>query len=364
MLTATKSQATNRRITAVRGRRDGWTSPRLGSLFRRGSVLVENVDCLTAYAGWPCPIAIVSDGPYGLGSFPGDPPTSEGLAAWYRPHIEAWSRFATPQTTLWFWNSELGWATVHPELSACGWTYRCCHIWDKGIGHVAGNSNTQTLRKLPVVTEVCVQYTREATFPSNGTRLAMKEWLRREWERTGLPFSVTNEACGVKDAATRKYFTSDRMWYYPPVDAFERLVEYANRHGKPEGRPYFSVDGSRPITGEEWARMRAKFYCPVGETNVWREPPVRGAERLKRKAKCIHLNQKPLRLMELIIRMSTGQGDVVWEPFGGLCTAALAALRLGRRCFAAEINPEFFTIACKRLSERDLFDECEAPRAS
>jgi len=229
-------------------------------------------------------------------------------------------------------------------------------VWDKGIGHIAGNSNTQTLRKLPVVTEVCVQYTKDALFPVNGSVIPMRDWLRHEWRRSGLPFSLTNDACGVRNAATRKYFTNDRLWYYPPVDAFVKLSEYANRHGKPQGRPYFSLDGIRPMSGDEWAGMRAKFHCPIGESNIWREPAVRGEERLKRDAKCIHLNQKPLRLSELIIRISTDPGDVVWEPFGGLCTGALASLRLGRRCFAAEISPEYFAVACRRLSERNLFD--------
>jgi site-specific DNA-methyltransferase (adenine-specific) len=330
-----------------------------GSVFRRGSIQIENVDCRAAYERWPSPIAIISDGPYGLGSFPGDPPTADELAEWYRPHVEAWSRFSTPQTTLWFWNSEIGWATVHPVIMASGWTYRCCHVWDKGIGHIAGNSNTQTLRKLPVITEVCVQYTRDAVFHVGGERMSMKDWLRHEWQRTGLPFSLTNEACGVKNAATRKYFTADHLWYYPPLDAFVRIVEYANKHGWLQGRPYFSTDGVRPLTGEEWEHMRAKFHCPLGETNVWRHPPVRGEERLKRRTKCVHLNQKPLRLLELIVSVSTDPDDVVWEPFGGLCTAALASLRQGRRCFAAEIHPDYFAVACKRLAERELFDASE-----
>lgn len=325
-------------------------------MFFRGPVQIEHADSLSACPSWPTPIAIISDGPYGLGGFPGDPPTPEGLADWYRPHIEVWSRFATPQTTLWFWNSELGWATVHPVILAYGWTYRCCHIWDKGLGHIAGNSNTKTLRKLPVTTEVCVQYTKDAMFPAGGTQMPMKGWLRFEWQRTGLPLSATNEACGVKNAATRKYFTADHMWYYPPVEAFVRLVEYANRHGARRGRPYFSIDGETPLTGAQWEAMRAKFSCPVGETNVWHEPAVRGQERLKRRSKCVHLNQKPLRLIELILQMSTEPDDVVWEPFGGLCTGAVASLHLGRRCVSAEINLEFFAAACKRLSERELFD--------
>lgn len=306
-------------------------------------------DALDLYGQWPSPTVIVSDGAYGVGGFEGDTPTPDGLIEWYEDHIRAWSERATPQTTLWFWNTEIGWATVHPLLVKYGWEYRCCHIWNKGKQHVAGNANTKTLRKLPVVTEVCVQYVRKVTVNQGGVQMTLKEWLRYEWERSGLPLSRTNEACGVKNAATRKYFTKDHLWYFPPPEAFELLVKYANEHGRPEGRPYFSFDGKRPVTGEEWAKMRAKFYCPFGWTNVWEEPPMRGEERVKNGSKAVHLNQKPLRLMELIIQISSDPGDVVWEPFGGLCTAALASMNLGRRCYSAEIIPDFYRLAVERL---------------
>jgi len=308
-------------------------------------------DALDMYARWPAPVVIVSDGPYGLGSFPGDPPTPDGLADWYRPHVEQWSRHATPETTLWFWNSEVGWAKVHQLFEEQGWEYRSCHIWDKGIGHIAGNSNGQTLRKFPVTTEVCVQYSKTAFLQSQGMRLSMKDWLRAEWKRTGLPLCKTNEACGVRNAATRKYFTRDHLWYYPPPEAFERLVRYANRHGRRQGRPYFSVDGREPVTGEQWAHMRAKFHFENGVTNVWRENAIRGVERLKSRSRCVHMNQKPLRLVELCIRASSDPDDVVWEPFGGLCSVALACVRLGRQCYAAEINAEYFRAARSRLEK-------------
>jgi len=263
--------------------------------------------------------------------------------------VEQWSRYGTPETTLWFWNSELGWAKVHQVLEEYGWEYRNCHIWDKGIAHVAGNCNGKTMRKFPVTTEVCVQYTRKAFFSFQGTLLPMKEWLRAEWERTGLPLYKANEACGVKNAATRKYFTKDHLWYYPPPEAFERLVKYANERGRSDGKPYFSLDGKRPIAKQRWAKMRAKFHFENGITNVWCENAVRGPERIKRRSKCLHMNQKPLRLIELCIRASSDPGDVVWEPFGGLCSAALVCARLGRRCFAAEINEDYFQAARQRL---------------
>jgi site-specific DNA-methyltransferase (adenine-specific) len=34
--------------------------------------------------------------------------------------------------------------------------------------------------------------------------------------------------------------------------------------------------------------------------------------------------------------VSTDPGDVVWEPFGGLFAASVAAARLERQCYAAE----------------------------
>lgn len=314
-----------------------------------GEISIYLGDSLRLYDQWDPPVVIISDGPYGIAGFPGDLPTPDNLAEWYEPHIQKWSEKATPLTTLWFWNTELGWATVHPVLVQNGWSYRCCHIWNKGIGHVAGNSNTKSLRKLPVVSEVCVQYVKEPYFENNGRKMSMQEWLRHEWERSGIPLNKTNEICGVKNAATRKYLTKCHLWYYPPVEAFEKLVCYANLHGKPNGKPYFSIDGVKPLTAQEWELMRAKFYCEAGFTNVWNLPPVRGKERLKTQYKCLHTNQKPLELIDLIVRLSSDPGDMVWEPFGGLCTAGVASLRLGRRCISAEILPEFYRAAIRRL---------------
>ena len=240
---------------------------------------------------------------------------------------------------------------------ASGWEYRARSIWDKGLGHVAGNANTRTLRKLPVVTEVCVHYVRAATFRVNGETLTMQDWLRHEWKRTGLPLRLANEACGVLNAATRKYLTADHLWYYPPVDAFVKLAHYANAHGDSAGRPYFSTDGKRPLSGDEWAELRAKFRCDVGVTNVWRKPQVSGAERIqgvrkdmRYKFSSLHGSQKPLEFVDLTIRASTDEGDVVWEPFGGLCPGAVVSYRSGRRYHGAEIIPEFYAAAAERLA--------------
>ena len=313
-------------------------------------VSVQLGDSLDLYDQWEMPTVIVSDGGYGVLGFEGDTSDHLDLPNWYRPHIAAWSRHSTPATTLWFWNSEIGWAAVHPVLEAHGWRYVNANIWNKGKGHIAGNINTRRIRRFPVVSEVCVQYVYEARIDG----LVLKEWLLREWKRTGLPLRKANEACGVADAAVRKYLDQGHLWYFPPPEMFIRMQTYANSLGDPEGRPYFSIDGNQPGTLEQWAAMRSKFNCPHGYTNVWNRSALRGSERCKingDSGKAIHLNQKPMDLIGLIVNASSDESDVVWEPFGGLFTACVAARSSRQRAFGGEIDPTYSHYGVKRLGE-------------
>ena len=75
------------------------------------------------YSKWPAPDLIVSDGAYGVRGFRGDTTDATGLVDWYQPHVLEWAKVAKPSTSLWFWNTEVGWATVHPLLLATGWEY-------------------------------------------------------------------------------------------------------------------------------------------------------------------------------------------------------------------------------------------------
>jgi site-specific DNA-methyltransferase (adenine-specific) len=184
--------------------------------------------------------------------------------------------------------------------------------------------------------------------------LLLKQWLLKEWKRTGLPLKRANDACGVRDAAVRKYLDQGHLWYFPPPETFALLQDYANTHGDPAGRPYFRIAGDKPATADEWAKMRSKFRCPHGFTNVWDRPALRGSERYKANGssgKAVHLNQKPLDLISMIIEATTDKNDVVWEPFGGLFTACVAARKLERKSFGAEINETYFHYALQRVTE-------------
>ena len=53
--------------------------------------------------------------------------------------------------------------------------------------------------------------------------------------------------------------------------------------------------------------------------------------------------------MRRIIRAVTRPGDIVWEPFGGLCSGIVAATESGRDGYAAELVEHFADLAVERL---------------
>jgi site-specific DNA-methyltransferase (adenine-specific) len=111
------------------------------------------------------------------------------------------------------------------------------------------------------------------------------------------------------------------------------------------------------MTGGDWIRYRSKFHCPMGYTNVWDRGALHGRERITvphLSGKAAHLNQKPLDLMRLIVEAASDVGDVLWEPFGGLFSASLAAHQLNRQAFACELDATYFQLGTARF-QAELF---------
>ncbi|MGB9663441.1 MAG: DNA-methyltransferase [Ignavibacteria bacterium] len=78
---------------------------------------------------------------------------------------------------------------------------------------------------------------------------------------------------------------------------------------------------------------------------VWQIPAPSNDEKLFGK----HPTQKPLKLLELIIIASTNQNDLIFDPFLGSGTTAVAAIKLNRKVIGCEINQQYLDIAIKRI---------------
>lgn len=83
--------------------------------------------------------------------------------------------------------------------------------------------------------------------------------------------------------------------------------------------------------------------------NVWHFPRVRFKMTEYQK----HPSQKPEALLERIIRASSNENEVVFDPFGGSFTTAAVAQRLGRRSISIECNPKYVQAGMARISLSD-----------
>lgn len=79
--------------------------------------------------------------------------------------------------------------------------------------------------------------------------------------------------------------------------------------------------------------------------NVWNIHCAKGTELTG------HPAQMPIQIAEDHIRTWSNPGDLVFDPFLGSGTTACACLNRGRRFIGCEIDPDYFAIAQKRISE-------------
>jgi len=102
-----------------------------------------------------------------------------------------------------------------------------------------------------------------------------------------------------------------------------------------------------------WSARRARrapFYGARDQATVWRasSPTAAGGAD---DGRFDHPAQQPVLLYETPIRNHLRLGEAVYDPFAGSGTAIVAAERLGRRCYAMELDPRCAQLAIARWEQ-------------
>ena len=121
-------------------------------------------------------------------------------------------------------------------------------------------------------------------------------------------------------------------------DTLERLDRdhfiYWNDRGTPYKKMYESDHPGKPIS------------------NIWDDIDAsRGMERLG------YPTQKPLALLERIIKASSNEGDMILDPFCGCATACSAAEKLNRQWIGIDISPKAYDLVKQRLKKEAGLDK-------
>ena len=86
--------------------------------------------------------------------------------------------------------------------------------------------------------------------------------------------------------------------------------------------------------------------------NVWNFPRVR--YRMDEYEN--HPTQKPIALLERIIKASSNEGDLILDPFSGTFTTSYVANSLGRKSIGIDISEEYFKIGLRRVLRKTEYN--------
>ena len=141
----------------------------------------------------------------------------------------------------------------------------------------------------------------------------------------------------------RPNMTYEWRGHPPPVKGWRYSLEtMAKLHD--EGRIWY------PDNPNQRPRLKRYLNEMPGNVvdNVWTDiPPINS----QAKERIGYPTQKPLALLERIIKASSNEGNIVLDPFCGCATACVAADKLGRKWVGIDISPKAVELVNMRLQQ-------------
>ena len=165
----------------------------------------------------------------------------------------------------------------------------------------------------------------------------------------------------------REKFRNEIVWCYRGGGVPKR--DFARRHDiifrYSVGTPVFNVDAVRiPYSSESLERLEypARAFRSSGVYEGYRPNP-KGKHpedwwliqpiMPSSKERLGYPTQKPLALLNQIIKASSSPGDVVLDPFCGCATTCVAAENLGRQWVGIDLSPKAGELVMQRLAAGD-----------
>lgn len=171
------------------------------------------------------------------------------------------------------------------------------------------------------------------------------------WRSSGDRHLTPEELAGLPTEQMSRLFTEQTLRQVYDYDAHVRIGESL------EGR------GALPAT---FMALAPGSWAPEVWHDVNRMLTLNTEQ--SRRAQAMHVCPLQFDIVDRLINRYTNPGELVFDPFGGLFTVPVRALRLGRRGRAVELNTGYFLDGVKYLQAEErrfampsLFDLDDAP---
>lgn len=309
----------------------------------RGTQKLLQGDCLELLKELPDASVdlVLTDPPYNIGKADWDviPNYTEWCICW----LKECQRVLKSNGSLYFWHNDM--EQIAPLMEAIkaqtDFRYRQFNIWVKErfrkfVWHNPSEKNT--LRNWFSICEYCLYYVRQA--PPKFDPLA--NWYAAEVARLGLTtkqlIARYVEATGRKPYMLNRYFRLNQF-ALPSAEIYQTVYE--------------TLGFSRSF--ESLKEEEKEILCAAlpfhkldpKHCNVWRSSVYTGCESTGR----LHPCEKPVDLLERIIRVSCPEGGTVLDCFMGSGSTGEACVRTGRSFIGIEKSADYFKVAKERIEK-------------
>lgn len=242
---------------------------------------------------------------------------------WCRSWITELSRVAKNSCSFWIFGFPMQLMGVLPDINKAGFTFRQQIVVHKGLRAVAGRTSSQ-LKMFPTATESIFYFHKEA-------RDIIRDLIQSEMKRLNMNGKDVNELLGKATSgggtlsclASMKKPLEHRI--YPTREDWEKLSTVMNL----------------PLYDD----IVYKFNIETGLTDVWDD--INFYDKSEKK---FHSTQKPVPLMERLVKCSSNEGDKVLDIFAGSGSTAVACKLHNREFIGCEIDSNYYDKSVERLS--------------
>lgn len=213
-------------------------------------------------------------------------------------------------------------------------------IWDKGDFRALSWKNPSEKSKLRSwfnTCEYCLYYTFQ---DDNDLELykPIRDYFKAERKKTNLSYKELNKLMGVASngggMASNILTSYKKGWTFPTEEKYKLLQTTGICQ-----KPYEELR-------QEYEKQRYIHNLDENHKNVW-------YSNTKNNGK-LHNCQKPLDILERIIKTSTNEDDVVLDCFAGSGSTGVACMNTNRKFIGIELDKNYFDISEQRIKAAAL----------
>ena len=216
-------------------------------------------------------------------------------------------------------------------------------IWDKGDFRALSWKNPSeknNLRSWFNTCEYCLYYTfqdetglKKVKEDLNNFQ-SLRQYFKEYQQAMGLNKKQIIERVGQK--ADHCFRWGSSQWDLPTKETYEELKKIPLLKNSFEVREYESLR-------QEYESLRYIHNLDTNHNNIWKSKAKRNSGKL-------HACEKPVDILERIIRTSSNEGDVVLDCFAGSGSTGVACLNTNRKFIGIEQDDKYFDIAYNRIN--------------